>query len=157
MLDRKSLLYWPHKGILEVKDNAVPIMIGHLIPQNLYKVSFDSSVNDFQIIHSRTMTEGKSKSVTCLSIWHRRFAHFNKASIKHLIDITSGMVITTSFNTLPLYSICVEAKMTIQPHWEPRSHSTTVGFRLHADVGGGGDIFATFRGFRYFILFLLVK
>lgn len=44
--------------------------------------------------------------------------------------------------------------MTRQPNREPRSHSTTAGFRLHADVGGGGDTYATFRGFRYFILFV---
>lgn len=44
--------------------------------------------------------------------------------------------------------------MTRQPHREPRSHSTTAGFRLQADVGGGGDTYATFRGFRYFILFV---
>lgn len=30
----------------------------------------------------------------------------------------------------------------------------TAGSRLHADVGGGGDTYATFRGFRYFILFV---
>ena len=119
-------------------------MIGHLTPHNLYKVSFDSSVHDFQISHSRAMTAGKSKSVACLSIWHRRFDHLNEASIKHLVDITSGMVITPSFSTLPFYSICVEAKMTRQPHRQPRSHSTTAGFRLHADIGGGGDTFATF-------------
>lgn len=64
------------------------------------------------------------------------------------------MVITPSSSTLPFCSVCVEAKMTRQPHREPRSHSTTAGFRLHADVGGGGDTYATFRGFRYFILFV---
>lgn len=44
--------------------------------------------------------------------------------------------------------------MTRQPHREPRSHSTTAGFCLHADVGGGGDTYTTFRGFQYFILFV---
>lgn len=100
------------------------------------------------------MTAGTSKSAASLLIWHRRFAHLNEASIKHLADITSGMVITPSSCTLPFCSICVEAKMTRQPHREPRSHSTTAGFRLHADVGVGGDTYATFRGIRYFILFV---
>ena len=144
MLDQKGLSYSSHKGILKVKDKVVPIMIGHPTPHNLYKVSFDISVNGFQIIHSRAMTAGKSKLVACLSIWHRRFAHLNEASIKHLVDITSGMLITPSFSKLSFYIICVEAKKTRQPHREPCSHSTTTGFRLHADVGDRGDTFATF-------------
>ncbi len=44
--------------------------------------------------------------------------------------------------------------MSRQPHREPLSHSTTAGFLLHADVGGGGDTYATVQGFRYFILFV---
>ncbi len=44
--------------------------------------------------------------------------------------------------------------MTRQPHREPRSHSTAAEFCLHADVGGEGDTYATFQGFRYFILFV---
>ncbi len=154
MLDRKGLSYSSYKDILEVQDNAVPIMIGHLTPYNLYKVSLDSSANNFRTISFRAMTAGTSKSAASLSIWHRRFAHFNEASIKHLADITSGMVITPSSSRLPFCSICVEAKMTRQPHREPCSHSTTAGFCLHADVGGGGDTYVTFRRFRYFIFFV---
>lgn len=82
ILDRKGLSYSSHKGILEVQDNAVPIMIGHLTSHNLYKVNLDSPSKDLQVTPSRAMTAGTSKSAADLSIWHRRFAHLNEASTK---------------------------------------------------------------------------
>ncbi len=51
-LERKRLSYSSHKGILEVRDNAVSIMIGHLKPHNLYKISLAGSANDLQTILS---------------------------------------------------------------------------------------------------------
>lgn len=120
-------------------------MIGHLISHNLYKVGLDSSSNSLQMIPSRVMTAGISNSAASLFLWHRRFAHLNEASVKHLADITSCTVVTSSPIMLPFCSVCVEAKMTRQPHREPLSHSTAAGFRLHADVGGGGDKYTAFR------------
>lgn len=106
------------------------VMIDHLTSHNLYKVNLDSSSNSLQIIPSRVMTACISKSAANLFVWPRRFTHLNKASIKHLADLTSSIVVTSSPNTLPFSSVCVEAKMTRQPHREPRSHSTTAWFRL---------------------------
>lgn len=148
MLDRKGLLYSSQKGIFEVEDNGIPVMIGHFTSHNLYKVSLDSSSNNFQIIPSRVITAGTSTSVANPFVWHRRFAHLTEAFVKRLADIASSMVVTSSPNTLPFCSVCIEAKMTRQPNREPRLHSTTAGFRPHADVGGGGDTYTTFRVWR---------
>ena len=154
MLDRKGLSYSSSGGILEVRDGALPIMSGHLTAHNLYKVDLEDAATNFVTISQRAMTANTSKSVADLLVWHRHFAHLNEASIKELVTITSGMVISPSTNKLPFCSVCVEAKITRQPHRQPRTHTTIPGFRLHADVGGGGDTYATFRGYRYFILFV---
>lgn len=94
----------------------ISIMISHLTPHNLYKVSLSRSKNNLPSTFSWAMTASTSKLAANLSIWHRRFAHLNKTSIKHLREITSKMIITLSSTTLPFCSVCVEAKMTRQPH-----------------------------------------
>lgn len=67
MLNRKGMSYSSHKGILEVQDNAVPIMMGHLTSHNLYKVNLDNPSKDLQVIPFRAMTAGTSKSTANLS------------------------------------------------------------------------------------------
>lgn len=86
-------------------------MIGHLTFHNLYKVKLNFPINSLQTISSRAMTAGISKSATNLFTWHQSFAYLNKAYIKHLVNITSGMVINPSSNTLSFCSTCVKAKM----------------------------------------------
>ena len=119
MLDRKGLSYSSSGGILEVRDRALPIMSGHLTAHNLYKVDLEDATTNFVTISQRAMTANTSKSAADLLVWHRRFAHLNEASIKELVTITSGMVISPSTNKLPFCSVCVEAKITRQPHRQP--------------------------------------
>ncbi len=129
-------------------------MSGHLSANNLYKVDLEEAATNSVIISQRAMTANTSKSAADLLILNRRFAHLNEASIKQLVTITSGMVISSFTNKLPFCSVWVKAKITRKPRRQPRMHTKIPGFRLHADVGGGGDTFAPFRGYRYFILFV---
>lgn len=143
MLDQKELSYSLHSGILEVCDGLAPIMFGHLIAYNLYKVYLEEPTNLVTISH-QAMRARTFKSAANLSVWHRQLAHLNKAAIKQLTKITLGMKITPSSNILSFCIVCVQAKITRQPHQDPQSHSTTAGFQLHVNVGGAGDTYATF-------------
>ena len=162
MLDRKGLAYSSQHGNLSVRDSSSTIMVGRLTPHNLYKVDLFEASNKVsaqpaytEIDFSRAMTAGTSKSATDLSTWHRRLAHLNEASVKRLSTMVTGMeIVQSSDKTPPLCKVCIEAKMTRQPHRDARTHSSQPGFRLHADVGGGGQTYTTFRGFRYFIIFI---
>ena len=159
MLDRKGLAYSSQHGIISVRDDSSTIMIGHLTPHNLYKVDLLEAIEEVtiptDIEFSRAMTAGTSKSAADLATWHRRLAHLNEASVKRLSTMVTGMDILQSQDKTPsLCTVCVEAKMTRQPHRDARPHSSQPGFRLHANVGGGGKTYTTFRGFRYFILFV---
>lgn len=126
----------------------MPIIINHSTSHNLYKVSLNNSSNNLLIIFSQTMTAGTSKSATNLSVWHQRFAHLNKTSNQHLVDITSGMIITFSFNKLLFRGIYIEAKIKRQQYQQPCLYSITAGFHLYADVRGERDIYAIFYDFQ---------
>ena len=154
MLDRKGLSYCSSGGLLDVRDRALVIISGHLTANNLYKFDLEEAATNSVIISQRAMTPNTSKSVADLIIWHRRFAHLNEVSIKQLVNITSGIVISTFTNKLPFCIVCVKAKITRQPHRQPRTHKKFPGFWLHADIGGSGDTFGPFRGYRYFIPFV---
>lgn len=68
--------------------------------------------------------------------------------------VTGMEIIQSQDKTPPFCIVCDEAMMTRQPHRDARSHSSQPGFHLHANVGGGGQTYNNFRGFRYFILFV---
>ncbi len=122
-------------------------MVSRLNPHNLYKVDSFEAANKIsaqtaftEIYFSRAMIAGTSKSATDLFPWHRQLAHLNEASVKLLSTMVTGMEIVQSQDkTPPLCTVCVEAKMTLQPHRDARPHSSQPGFSLHADVGGGGQ------------------
>ena len=68
--------------------------------------------------------------------------------------VTDMEIIESQDKPPPLCTVCIKAKMTYQPHRDVRPHSSQPGFRLHADPGRGGQTYATFWGFRYFIIFI---
>lgn len=162
MLDRKRLAYSSQHGILSVRDSSFTIMVGRLTPHNLYKVEISEAPGKVSatpalstgIDFSRTMTAGTSKSAADLFTWHRRLAHLNETSVKQLFIMVPGMEIVASKNRSFLYSVCIKVRMIQQPHRDARPHSSQPGFRLHADVGKGGQTYITFRGYCYFLLFV---
>lgn len=64
----KGLSYSSQKGIFEVQDNMVPVMIGYLTSHNWYKLSLETSNNNFLVIFSLIMTTDTSKSTTNLFV-----------------------------------------------------------------------------------------
>lgn len=81
MFDRKKLFYSLNGGILEVFDNLVFVIFGHLTAHNLYKVDLKKSTNLVIILHQARKAK-TFKLAAKLSVWHRCFAHLNKAAIK---------------------------------------------------------------------------
>ncbi len=53
---------------------------------------------------------------------------------------------------LPFYEPYIKGKMTRQPHRKPRVRTTRPGYHIHADVGGGGDIYISWSGYKNFFL-----
>ena len=47
---------------------------------------------------------------------------------------------------------CVKGKMTRQPYCKPWVYTTRPGYRIYADVGGGGDTYISWKGYKYFFL-----
>ena len=115
MLDRKVLEYSSQHGILIVRDKSSTIIVGRLIPHNLYKVEISEAANKVsatpastEIDFSRTMTADTSKSATDLFTWHPQLAHLNKASVKRLSTIVTGIEIVQSQNNRSsLFSVCI--------------------------------------------------
>ncbi len=68
--------------------------------------------------------------------------------------VTGMEIVQSQNNTLLLYSVCIEAKMTRQPYRDVRPHSSQPEFCLHADVGGRGWTYTIIWGYRYFIFFV---
>ncbi len=67
--------------------------------------------------------------------------------------MTKGMDISF-YKTLKLSfcESCFKGKMTCLPHRKPRVRTTRPGYRIHADVRGGGDTYISWRGYKYFFL-----
>lgn len=151
MLDRKGLTYSASKGCLTVKDGNRAIMTGQLDTHNLYRVNTGNSIL-VTIPPTCAITAATSPSPTDLTTWHRRFAHLNGTYLKRLPDMTSGMKILAGAEDLSACTVCVQAKMTRQPHRDPHIPSEIPGFRIHLDVGGSANVYATWKGYRYFAL-----
>ena len=151
MLARKGLTYSAQKGCLTVKDGNMAIMTGQLDSQNPFRVNISNNA----LIPTplvRAMTAATSLSPTDLATWHRRFAHLNSTYLKRLPDMTSGMKILAGSEDLSSCTICVQSKMTRQPHRDPHIPSEIPGFRIHLDVGGSANVYATWKGYWYFAL-----
>lgn len=144
MLDRKGLTYSAHRGLLTVKDQKAVVMKGQPNRHNLYHVNLgaDSSLLS-PLTHAMTATT--SQSPADITTWHRRFAHLNQTFLKRLPSMTSGMKILTESADLPFCTVCVESKMTRQPHRDAHTPSDIPGYRIHVDVGGSANAYVTWK------------
>ena len=149
MLDRKGLTYSAQQGHITIKDRNAIIMTGQLNRHNLYRVNLDI---DRSLPSSHAMTAATSQSPADIITWHRRFAHLNKTHLKRLPSMTSGMRILAEPAELPFCTVCVESKMTRQPHRDTHTPSDIPGYRIHVDVGGSANTYVTWKGYRYFML-----
>lgn len=162
MFDRKRLVYSSQHGILYMWDKSSIIMVGRLIPHNLYEFKIAEASGKViailmlytEIDFSRAMTAATSKSAADLFTWHCRLAYLNEVSVKRLSTIVPGMEIIQSQNTFLLCSVYIKAEMTQQSYWDVRLYSSQPRFCLHADISGGGQTYTKFQGYRYFILFI---
>lgn len=68
--------------------------------------------------------------------------------------MTTSIKILPGSGSFPFCTTCVQSKMTRQPHRDPHIPSEVPGFRIHADVGGSANVYATWKGYKYFILFV---
>ncbi len=66
--------------------------------------------------------------------------------------MTSGMKIPAESADLPFCTVCVESKMTRQPHRNTHTPSDIPGYRIQVDVGGSSNAYVTWKGHRYFTL-----
>ena len=75
-------------------------MVNRLTPPNLYKIDLFEASNKvsaqpayIEIDFNRAMATDISKWATDLSTWHCRLAHLNKALVKQLSTMVTGMKI----------------------------------------------------------------
>lgn len=98
------------------------------------------------------MTTTTSQSPADIATWHRRFAHLNQTYLERLPSMTSGIKIFAESADLLFCTVCVEFRMTRQPHFDAHKPSDIPGYRIHVDVGGSANAYVTWKGYRYFIL-----
>ncbi len=151
LLDQKGLTYSAHQGEFRVQLGDRTIITGVKNDNNLYSVNLDI-LPALQDVKNGACISKQSTQVDLLT-WHRCFCPLNEASVRHLPDITKGTDISF-YNTpkLPFCKPCIKSKMTRQPHRKPRVRTTRPGYRIHVDVGGGGDTYISWRGYKYFFL-----
>lgn len=95
----------------------------------------------------------KQSTQADLLTWYCCFGHFNKAFIWQLPSMTKGMEI--SFHKilkLLFCEPCIINKNTRQPYQESRVCTTCPEYQIHINLGGGGNIFVSGRGYQYFFL-----
>ena len=142
MLDKKSLIHYAHQGLFTVKDQNAVIITSQLNRHNLYHVNLDTDSSlPSQLAH--TMNATISQSPADIATWHRRFTLLNQTYLKRLLSMTSGMKIFTESAVLPFCTVCVESKMTRQPHRDAYTPSDIPGYRIHVDVGGSANAYVT--------------
>ncbi len=66
--------------------------------------------------------------------------------------MTSGMKILARAEDLSSCTMFIQAKMTRQPYRDSNISSEILGFRIHLDVGRSANVYATWKGNRYFVL-----
>ena len=142
MLDRKGLTYYTHQGLLTVKDQNAVIITGQFNRHNLYHDNLDSESSlPSQLAHAMTATI--SQFPADIVTWHCRFAHLNQTYLKRVPSMTFGMKIHAESADLPFCTVCVESKMTKQPHCDAHTPSDIPGYCIHADVGGSANAYVT--------------
>ncbi len=151
LLDQKGLTYSAHQRELCVQWGDKTIITGVKNDNNLYSVNLDI-LPALQDGKTWAYISKQSTQVDLLT-WHRRFGHLNKASVRHLPDMTKGIDIGFHKTPkLPFCEPCIKGTMTRQPHREPRVRITRPRYRIDADVGGGGDTYISWRGYKCFFL-----
>ncbi len=151
MLDRKSLTYYTHQGLLTVKDQNAVFMIGQLNRHNLYHINLDADSSlPSQLAHAIIATTSQTSAE--IATWHRRFVHLNQTYLKRLPSMISGMKILAEFTDLPFCTVCVEYKMTRQLHRDAHTPSDIPGYQIHVDVGGSANAYITCKDYWYFML-----
>ena len=95
MLDKKGLAYFLQHGIISVRDDPSIIMSGHLTPHNFYKVDLLEAIEEVTIStnieFNRAITASTSKLAADLATWHRQLVHLNKALVKQLSTMVTGI------------------------------------------------------------------
>ncbi len=126
-------------------------MTGVKNDNNLYSVNLDTLV---ALQDGKTWAcISKQSTQVALLTWHWRVGHLNEASVRHLPNMTKGMDISFyKTRKLPFCEPCIKGNMTRQPHRKPRIHTTRPGYRIPTDVGGGGDTYISWGGYKYFFL-----
>ena len=90
------------------------------------------------------------------TLWHRRFAHLNHASIRDLIskELVQGMTITSQTPPDPICEPCIAGKQHRGPIPRSASHHATQALELvHSDVHGPLPVQSR-HGYKYWITFI---
>lgn len=151
MLDRKGLTYSSQQGLLTIKDQNVIIMTGQPNHHNLYPVNLGADAS-LVLPLTHAMTATTSQSPADIATWHRCFTHLDQTYLKHLPSLTSGMKTVAESADLPFCTVCVESKMTRQPHPNAHTPSDIPEYHIHIHAAGSANAYVTWKGYRYFML-----
>ena len=87
-----------------------------------------------------------------LELWHRRLAHVNENDLRKLPKLANGIDSTDLGGEATFCQPCAIGKAHRQPNCRPMTRATKPGYRLSADLAGGGNTLVTDGGNRYFII-----
>lgn len=118
------------------------------------------SINDHNTFYINGRTESALAALAAtspavpLSIWHRRFAHKDPASLRKLMEsnAVTGFRIKRDGFTQELCEPCIGGKQTRAPHTQTASRADRVLGRIHSDLHGPLPVEGR-GGFRYWVTF----
>ena len=104
------------------------------------------------------VSESVNFSSTCvmdISLWHRRLAHLNLDSVKHLIkgDLVDGLVLKSKQNPDPICEPCLAGKQHRNPFPSSSTRASKPLDLVHTDLHGPLPV-RTHSGYRYWVLFI---
>ena len=150
-LEKKGYYFIGRNGQLKLYDKDDIVLLEGTRTDEVYLV------NQPGVRHkaNRAETNEFAGKAASMELWHRRLAHVNNDDLRKLpklaygIDSTDlgGGTTTTSF-----CQPCALGKAHRQPSRRPMTRAKKPGYRLTADLAGGGNTLTTDRGNRYFII-----
>jgi len=90
-----------------------------------------------------------------LSLWHRRFTHYNYANVKRMIEhkLVTGLVLNSDNKPDPICEPCIAGKMSANSFPPSANHNRSPLALVHSDLHGPLPV-ATHQGYKYWITFI---
>ena len=147
-LEKKGYYFIGRNGQIKLYDKDDSVVLEGTRNNEVYLVNQPG----IKLKANKTATEFAGKAVSKLELWHRRLAHVNETDLRKLPKLATGIDNTDLGGTATFCQPCAIGEAHRQPSRHLMTRLTKPGYRLSADLAGGGSTLVTDSGNRYFII-----